>query len=275
MLYRHFPKIANKEFSILALSLEADGPAKSETLLDTAVAQGINLVYAGHDPQAIAKAGSLLERKGLTETVFRVYEFTGKTAADLTAFLAATGNCPGSCPGDFLLIRIESAGDAKTMKAGGVFSAASQARQSGAAGYLGFSVPPSPEAITAAIDSFALWDFWATDFNYLTGDLVDSIREASRSELSFISLDPFAGGKLERVPAAVHKLFEDAPVPRSNDEWALRAVWELQDAVSAVIRPKSPEDLFRESILAEAGRPNSLPSREITVLEAAAAMLRK
>ena len=275
MLYRHFPKIANKEFSILTLSLEAGNPAKNDQLLDTAIAQGINLVYAGTDQQAIASAGALLERKGLKKTVSMVYEFTGKTAADLTAFLAATGNCPDNCAGDFLLIRIESAEDVEAMKATGVFSAAAQARQSGAAGYLGFSVHPSPDAITAALDSFALWDFWATDFNYLQEGLVESICTVSRSELSFISLDPFAGGKLERIPAEVHKLFEDAPVPRSNDEWALRAVWELQDAVSAVIRPETPEDLFRKSIFAEAGRANSLPSREMAVLKAAAAMLVK
>jgi predicted aldo/keto reductase-like oxidoreductase len=275
MLYRHFPKIANKEFSILTLSLEAGDPAKNETLLDTAIVQGINLVYAGRDQQAIARAGTLLERKGLKKTVSMVYEFTGKTAADLTAFLAATGNCPGNCAGDFLLIRVESAEDAEAMKAAGVFSAAAQARQSGAAGYLGFSVPPSPDAIHAALDSFALWDFWATDFNYLQEGLVESIREVSRSELSFFSLDPFAGGKLERIPAEVHKLFEDAPVPRSNDEWGLRAVWEVQDSVSAVIRPETPEDLFRKSIFAEAGRANSLPSREMAILEAAAAMLVK
>ena len=80
MLYRRFPKIANKEFSILTLSIVADDLPRAEELLRAAAGRGINLVWAGSSGADAAAIGALLEKTGLSETVVRIIEYTGKTA---------------------------------------------------------------------------------------------------------------------------------------------------------------------------------------------------
>ncbi len=280
MLYRRFPKIANKEFSILALSLagnRADGKRvtvaadlpRAEELLRAAAGRGINLVWAGSSGADAAVIGALLETTGLSETVIRILEYTGKTAEGLTAFLAEAG----ARGREFLLVRSESARDAENLKTAGVFDAAERARKGGTIAWAGFSTTCENRAILAALEAFSSADFWATDYSYRCDDVAEAIGKAAQNELSFISLDPLSSGTLDPVPPEVHEIFRNAPVPRSHDEWALRAVWESQDLVSAMIAPASPEDLLRKTIFAEGGRANSLPSRELAVIAEAAKCL--
>lgn len=276
MLYRRFPKIANKEFSIITLSLAADDRSlaqddlpRAEELLLAAAGRGINLVWAGSSGAEAAAIGALLERTGLSDTVVRILEYAGKTAAGLTAFLAEAG----ARGREFLLVRSEDARDAETLRAAGIFDAALRARAGGTIACAGFSVPCENRAILAGLEAFPSADFWATDYSYQCADVTEAIGVAAQHELSFITLDPFSRGTLDPVPPHIHEIFRNAPVPRSHDEWALRAVWESQDLVSAVVCPASPEDLLRKTILAEGGRANSLPSRELAVIAEAARCL--
>jgi len=80
----------------------------------------------------------------------------------------------------------------------------------------------------------------------------------------------FAGGKLVPVPAEAHKAYRTAPVPRSHEEWALRAVWEMQEVATVTIEPANDAQFQRACVFAETGRANSLPLRELAVLEKAA-----
>ena len=153
----------------------------------------------------------------------------------------------------------------------------SRARTAGTVGHYGFAAPADAACVMAAIEAHAHWDFFALPCNYLTlnacAGLPDAVTFAGREELGMIAVDPFAEGRLEQVPAEVHELFRNAPVPRSHDEWALRAVWERQETVSLVWEAQNADQLMRKAIFAEAGRPNSLPSRELDVLARAAAKL--
>jgi predicted aldo/keto reductase-like oxidoreductase len=293
MLYRHFPKIANKDFSILTLSIAetarkaaeeaaaatqtADTAGNADRLLDELLAKavelGINLVAGGSDPGANARLAVALERTGLRASFTRILCFNGDSPAALEAFL--TEARPGG--GDLLAIHLENAESASRVAKTGILAAAARARTAGTIGWYGFAAPADAACVTAAIEMHQHWDFFALPCNYLTlnscAGLPEAITFAGREELGMIAVDPFAGGRLEQVPPAVHELFRNAPVPRSHDEWALRAVWERQETVSLVWEPQNAEQLTRKAIFAEAGRPNSLPSRELDVLARAAAKL--
>lgn len=296
MLYRHFPKIANEEFSILALALaprnapaspargaETPGyaqpaparnrhadlvadPDRTTELLALAAERGINLVWAGNDGARARVVAETIGRAGLGNAVSRIIEFTGSTPEELQAFLAEAGRAER----DVLLVRANDAKGATALEKAGVFRAAERTRSGGVVAHAGWSAPADMETIRACLDAFPGADLWASEYGYLDFGIADAIGEAAARELSFISLDPFAGGQLERVPPAVHEAFRDASVPRSHDEWALRGVWESQDLVSAVVYPESGEDLVRKAIFAEGGRANSLPAKELSVLAEAA-----
>ncbi len=273
MLYRHFPKIANKEFSILTPSFAGvEDPVLLAELLATAADLGINLVYAGSDP---ARAALIKEtaRKAAPGYQFSfVVKCAANDGAGLSEFLELSG--AGACD----LVALTAAGE--------VAHAAARAKASlRIAGY-GFAAPTvlapegwetcDPAAVIAAIDAHPGWDFCAIPLNYLSDGLDGAIARAAEAEISIVSTDPLAGGRLQSVPPEVHEFFRNAPVPRAHDEWALRAVWELQEVATVALPTANRDLLVREAIYAEAGRANSLPSRELAVIESAArAILRK
>jgi len=273
MLYRHFPKIANKEFSILTPSLAGvEDPALLAELLASAADLGINLVYAGSDPK---RASFIKEtaRKAVPGYQFSfVVKCLARDGAGLSAFLEESGAGAGD------LVAIVATGE--------IAHAAARAKAAlRIAGY-GFAAPTElapeggeicdPATVIAAIDSHSGWDFCAIPLNYLSDGLDAAIARAAEAEMAIISTDSLAGGRLQSVPPEVHEFFRNAPVPRAHDEWALRAVWELQEVATAVLPTANRDALVRAAIYAEAGRANSLPSRELSVIEAAArAILKK
>ena len=272
MLYRHFPKIANTEFSILAISLaELRDESREEDLILRAAEHGINLIYTGADPNTAKSVEALLEKNGLAETVFTIASFRGSSAEELESFI---DDAKPARP-DFLLMHVTDVNSVDRLRITGISAAACRLRNAGKIGYIGFYVPPVSAVINAAVDNGPEWDFWATRFNYLHYNIADSVRHASDAELALVAFDPFEDGRLENPPNSVHELFRDAPVPRSRDEWALRSIWEKQDIATVVWEPASPEDIFRKAILAEAGRANSLQNKELAVLKAAAKEMEK
>jgi hypothetical protein len=298
MLYRHFSGLSNTEYSILTLSLAAvadgtpAGDRLARELLATAVKFGINLFDAGSDP---ARAKSI---RKLANEISAETDSAGGDAAHqaFSLILTADAGTPAELA-RFLDEAKAEAGDILIIAPDPSLAAeAARARASGRIAAYGFRAERSLEEadIIAAIDAHSGWDFFAAPFNYLVRNLDGAFAHAADREMMVIALDPFAGGRLEAVPPAVHEFFRNAPVPRSHDEWALRAIWERQEIATAVWNPAetqnrnahgeiaasaagaSPsaaamtESLIRKSVFAEAGRANSLPSRELAVIRAAA-----
>ena len=273
MLYRHFPKIANKEFSILTPSLAGvDDPALLAELLASAADLGINLIYAGSDPARAAFIKETAQKAAPGYQFSFVVKCTARDGAGLSEFLEKSG------AGADDLVALTATGE--------IAQAAARAKASlRIAGY-GFSAPTElapeggetcdPAAVIAAIEAHHGWDFCAIPLNYLSDGLDAAIARAAEEEISIVSTDPLAGGRLQSVPPEVHEFFRNAPVPRAHDEWALRAVWELQEVATVALPTLTKDVLVREAIYAEAGRANSLPSRELSVIKAAArAILKK
>lgn len=269
MLYRHLPKIANKVFSIFTLDLRsapADGD-KAE-LLEAAAGLGVTLSYGGEGP-----GGTTARREGIS----RILHFSGTTPDALRAFLdEAVAEAD-----DILLVGVPSPEAAREYRDNGLFQAAFAARGTRACA-CGFYAPGDaalPGTGTALVAAAALeadsrWDCWATEYSFLREDLAEAIRAGGADGVPLIALDPFAGDALVNPPASVHELYRNAPVPRSRDEWALRAIWENQDVLTAVCPASNPAQLLGRVAFAEAGRPNSLPSRELDVLARAAGLTR-
>lgn len=264
MLYRQFPKIANVHLSILGLSVAGlNDSSRTADFLAGAAEFGINFIASGPDPAHILRISEILELTNETKDFFRFYQFSGNSGAELEAFLGTVQ----STERDFLMIHLNSAEYFHEAEKSGILEKAAKARASGKIGGCGFSSGADSLLIQQALDSHDGWDFFSAPFNFLRPDISGEIAYAARRSVGFIASDPFAGGLLENPGAAVHRLYENAPVLRSYSEWALRSIWENQAVVGIMYEPTTKDLLIRNAIFAEAGRPNSLPEKELSVLD--------
>jgi predicted aldo/keto reductase-like oxidoreductase len=262
MLYRHFPKISNKEISTLILAIpEGLGGDDLVRFIRTGAELGINAIDLGADARRARAIRERLAEMGLSGNFILIGTFTGTRADELDDWLATAG----ATADDWLLVK----GTAETGEL------ARAARDAGKIAQYGFYAPADAAEIVTAADSHDGWEFCSFPYNYVIGDLDGAFAYVANCELAVLATDPLAGGKLEAVPAATHEIFRNAPVPRAHDEWAFRAIWERQEIAGISFAPKNADQLTRLAIYAAAGRANSLPSREIAVLEAAAESIRK
>jgi hypothetical protein len=256
MLYRHFPKIANKAICILILAPART--AKRDELVETiarAADMGINMIDLGADERRAADIKSILDDTGLRERFFCLISCMGAGSGGLKDFLstAKTGER------DFLLVAPDE----------DIAREASAARESGLIGHYGFFAPADAVEIVSACDCHDGWEFFSVPYNYLRRDIDGALRYAASVELAGIATDPLAHGRLASVPPGAHEHFRNAPIPRGADEWAFRAVWDRQEIAGAELPGASADQITRVAIYAEAGRANSLTAKELATLSAA------
>lgn len=261
--------MANAEISILALSLAPGlSPQTCKEYIKTAADFGVNLFDAGADLGLAKLARVTASESGAGCGILASY---GGASADGLAAWLEEGGFDGR---DAVALRAGSAEELERLHRAGAFASGVRARRSGKTGSFGASMPADPALIRKACEMLTDIDFIRIPLNLLlleqTPGLREAIRFAGECELSFIASDPFAGGKLVPAPAAAHQAYANAPVPRSHEEWALRAVWELQETATISLEPADAAQLERACVFAEAGRANSLPMRELAVLKNAA-----
>lgn len=263
MLYRHLPKIANATVPILSIVLPEEGDA-GDSILSAARDTGATLLFPGFGREPCRHALDRLSRLSLLDdmSLVAVLDPTEGTFDDqlISSGLRAR---------DIVLVRLDSLGQSSCPDASAFLSKAAEARREGSVFAAGAYVEGDAKAARAALESAEGVDLWATPYSFPKTDFVELIRDLGERELPLLAFDPFAGGSLEFPPPSVHALYANAPTPRAKDEWALRALWEDQNLASVVCPMQRLVDLPSRAAYAEAGRPNSLPSRELSVLEEA------
>lgn len=272
MLYRHLPKLANTEISVFTLSVEDRAQDEVTTaLIDSAIEAGCTHIFTGTDREAYLYTRSHLRTSTRTGNghVTLIAQFTGDTAEDLVRFMDTLKPVPG----DILLLPALSSPDIHLMRSAGTMRLLEDTASQGI--NWGFSCEGSVELASAALNTKLPFCCWHGQFNYLRTELLPVLEQAGEQGVVLLAADPFAGGLLENPPAAVHEIFSNAPVPRSKDEWALRAILERQEVASIVWKAPNMPQLQRKIIFLEAARANSLPRRELEVIEAAAKAIRE
>lgn len=263
MLYRHLPKIANATVPILSIVLPEEG-GTGDALLSAARDLGVTLVFPGFGTEPCRRALERLSRLSLLEELSLV-AVLDPTEGSFAGVLGSSGLRAR----DIVLVRLEAPGQSAHLSANAFLSMAAEARRGGKILAAGAYVEGDAKAARAALETTDDLDLWATPYSFPKTDLVELIRDLGEREIPLLAFDPFAGGSLEFPPPKVHAIYANAPTPRAKDEWALRALWENQYLASVACPMKRLVDLLSRSAYAEAGRPNSLPSRELAVLEEA------
>ncbi len=296
MLYRHLPKITNGIFSIIApdfasrrfsapisasakpaanpLAPKAKPAPEDETpaVMKQAAEAGINAYYAGESVSRIQELKAMEAQAGFASAPWRIIAAPEGTSGEKLKNLLEEVRSDART---FVEVRIGNPRAALALQGNAFLTAARALLNDGKLAGIGFSAPFQSETLRTALESFADWDFCTLELNYLAEGPDSLLAEMASRGMAIFARDPLASGKLAQVPPEVHEIFRNATVPRRHDEWALRSLWERQEITAILIEPENSFLFGVRTILAETGRPNSLPSAELSVIRNAAAEFRR
>ncbi|MDR1748045.1 MAG: aldo/keto reductase [Spirochaetaceae bacterium] len=293
MLYRTFPKIPDVQVSNLGFgcmrlpvvnNVYSDIDRElSEQLFRLAFDQGVNYfdtAYPYHEGSSERVLGAALKKLGIRDRVYIADKspvWLVKSEADWDRILNEQLERLQTDYIDFYLFHALSGENwEKVLRFNGL-KAIERARKAGKIRYIGFSFHHSLDIFKKIVDEYDGWEFTQLQFNYLDTRYqagLEGLRYAASRQLGVISMEPLRGGLLASPPKEVLDIFSAAEKPRIPAEWALRYVWEYQEITTALSGMNTMEQVTLNCAAASAGKPNSLPSPELAVVERAAQWFR-
>jgi hypothetical protein len=151
----------------------------------------------------------------------------------------------------------------------GVLKWAEGAMADGRIGYLGFSFHDNYEVFQEIIDAYDNWTLCQIQYNYMDEELQAGTRGldyAYKKGLAVVVMEPIRGGRLTRTPGTIAKLWADAPVQRTPQNWALRWVWNHPEVTLALSGMSNIHHVIENVSVAEYSTPNNLTSAELAVI---------
>ncbi len=143
---------------------------------------------------------------------------------------------------------------------------AEKQRAAGRIGHLGFSFHDECQVFKDIVDGYDDWTVCMIQYNYM-----DVENQAGRAGLEYAAakglavavMEPLAGGRLTRPPAAVQALWDSASNKRTPVEWALHWLWN-QPEVSVVLSGMSTmPQVVANLAAADSSRPGLLTPAEL------------
>ena len=284
MLYRRFPRIPDKEISVLGfgmmrLPLKKDTDEidyeQTKAMVKTAFDNGINYfdtAYPYHGGKSEVALGSALKELGIRDKIYiadKMPLWDVKKSEDLQRIFDEQLKRLGTDYIDFYLLHAMNAERWQQVKDLQILSFLRQLKSSGRIRHIGFSFHDSPDAFKMIIDGFPMWEFCQVQYNYMDKEAADLIAYAAKNEIGSIVMEPLRGGLLAQPPKPVLDIFAAAPKPRMPAEWGLRWVWENQNVVVALSGMSAPEQMMINIATAECGNPNSLPNAQLETVKKA------
>jgi len=153
-----------------------------------------------------------------------------------------------------------------------------KAKESGKIINAGFSFHGHRDDFKEIIDGYN-WDFCQIQFNILDEHDqagIEGLEYAASKNIGVIVMEPLRGGSLSgKLPDAVEKIYKNAPVQRSNAEWALRWVWN-HPGVITVLSGMTEEAHIEENLrIASDADVGSLNGEEMELVTRAADTFRE
>ncbi len=150
----------------------------------------------------------------------------------------------------------------------GVLKWADSAIADGRIGYFGFSFHDTFEVFKEIIDSYN-WTLCQIQYNYMDEELQAGIRGldyAHKKGLAVVVMEPIRGGRLVRPPETVAKLWANAPVQRTPQEWALRWVWNHPEVTLVLSGMSNMQQVVENVAYAEHSEPHNLTPSDLALI---------
>jgi len=151
----------------------------------------------------------------------------------------------------------------------GVLKWAEGAIADGRIGYFGFSFHDKYDVFKEIIDAYDNWTLCQIQYNYMDEELQAGTRGleyAYKKGLAVVAMEPIRGGRLTRTPENVAKLWANAPVKRSPQEWALRWVWNHPEVTLALSGMSTIQQVRENVAYAEDAQPHNLNVDEMALI---------
>lgn len=272
MEYREIGKTGVKAsplgFGVMRLPMKNGGATANSTSIDVvdvdasidmilhAIHEGVNYFdtaynyVSGNSEVILGKA--LATEPGLREKVI----ITSKSPAwlykepeDFDKFLNTQLQRLGTDYLDFYIIHSLNGGSWKRTQRINALESLKRAKADGRVRHIGFSFHDDPDLFREILDA-ADWDMCQIQLNYFDQDYqagVEGAKLAHDRGIGVVIMEPLRGGLLAQLPASAQAAFDSAPVKRSNAEWALDWLWDM-DCVDVVLSGMSTMDQLTENI---------------------------
>lgn len=289
MEYRRFPKIQDKEISVLgfgAMRLPVIGGKnecidydKTLSLIQTAWEHGINYydtAYVYHGEKSEEVLGKALQELNIRDKVYIADKspvWLVKDAKDWQKLLDTQLTRLNTDHIDFYLMHALNSGSWKTILEHDGLSFLEKAKKEGKILHAGFSFHDELDVFKTIVDGYESWEFCQIQYNYLDTEYqagLEGLNYANDREIGVIVMEPLRGGMLANVAPGVQDIFSKTGMPRYPAEWALRYVWEQQGVITALSGMNDEIQILANCAAASAAKPNSLPSSQIKIIEEAA-----
>ena len=171
---------------------------------------------------------------------------------------------------DFYLLHGLNRFDWPKVRDFGVLKWAEGAMKDGRIGYLGFSFHDTFAVLQEIIEAYDNWTMCQIQYNYMNENIQAGTRGLEyehKKGLAVIAMEPVYAGRLARTPATVAKLWDNAHVQRTPQEWALRWVWNHPEVTLALSGMSKMEQVIENIAAAEYSQPHNLTAADLALIE--------
>jgi predicted aldo/keto reductase-like oxidoreductase len=152
----------------------------------------------------------------------------------------------------------------------GVLKFLDQIQADGRARYVGFSFHDDVRIFKEIVDSYD-WMLCQIQYNYYDENYQagrEGLIYAASKGLGVVVMEPLRGGKLtDPIPEEIQAIWDSSEVKRTPAEWGLRWVWNHPEVSVALSGMSSMGQVIENSKLANDGNPNSLSSKELSIID--------
>jgi predicted aldo/keto reductase-like oxidoreductase len=243
-------------------------------LIRRAIDDGVNYVdtafsyHRGRSEPFLARALSDGYRRRV-HLATKLPHWLAKSSADFDRLLDAQLARLTTDHIDYYLIHALQASSWDRVQELGVLEFLERAKRDGKALRAGFSFHGDRDTFRSIVDAYD-WDCCLIQYNYLDEENQAGTRgleHAAGRGVGVMVMEPLRGGYLARKPPpAIQRIGDEAPVPRTPAEWALRWVWNRPEVVVAISGMNDEKHLEENLRIAEAAVPGSLTGQELQLV---------
>ncbi|HEY3381123.1 MAG TPA: aldo/keto reductase [Vicinamibacterales bacterium] len=146
-----------------------------------------------------------------------------------------------------------------------------RARADGRIRHLGFSFHGSPDAFRTIIDGYD-WDFCQIQYNFMDEEFqagTAGLGHAASKQVAVFAMEPLRGGSLSaEPPEPVKAIWQQAAVPRTPADWALRWVWNHSGVTMALSGMNASSQVEENLASADAAGANALSPEDLRLVAA-------